>query len=488
MPAMHDSQPVPGSDPPGPEQVRVTRPQLRAIYLLHHQKTPVTNKAPDASQFPRPPRAPYTPHCTHVTMTRAYGATCQNCNRKSPLGWVWQCTYDEADDPWAVVKDRQPAADACDPSDRIAVMKALKFHQSVIDQAENGHYTPEQIDRLIVQKQKVLDTINSQSPDKSAEGNVEQSEDADIRSLIANLVRQEIRAQLSSASATTVAKERAKHARTVHPRCRYKCCQSCRTDYRVSKLSRGRKGSTAHNCLQGRAFESFDAVLNGEVKPLRVAELSSLPVRDAQVMRNIGMTPLPLLVESSIPTDSENSEPEDMEPADSDPADSIRTWRTTDSTHEHRNRESAQARAFYSVEPVNDLAMYESMHFNDFSFRRSVRNSVSLAVKHVFGKRRDSSSDGSAVTLPVARSTMFSKNPQDSGLSLPRSFFSPRNPSIMAVAPSTIMREGIPTPAPTCSSSINSSVVDDDGGVSLSEEPTQFSKPGPLPQACITQA
>ncbi|KAL0262903.1 hypothetical protein SLS55_001877 [Diplodia seriata] len=432
MPAMHDSQPFPGSDPPGPEQ-----------------KTPVTNKAPDASQFPRPPRAPYTPHCTHVTMTRAYGATCQNCNRKSPLGWVWQCTYDEADDPWAVVKDRQPAVDACDPSDRIAVMKALKFHQSVIDQAENGHYTPEQIDRLIVQKQKVLDTINSQSPDKSAE---------------------EIRAQLSSASATTVAKERAKHARTVHPRCRYKCCQSCRTDYR------------------GRAFESFDAVLNGEVKPLRVAELSSLPVRDAQVMRNIGMTPLPLLVESSIPTDSENSEPEDMEPADSDPADSIRTWRTTDSTHEHRNRESAQARAFYSVEPVNDLAMYESMHFNDFSFRRSVRNSVSLAVKHVFGKRRDSSSDGSAVTLPVARSTMFSKNPQDSGLSLPRSFFSPRNPSIMAVAPSTIMREGIPTPAPTCSSSINSSVVDDDGGVSLSEEPTQFSKPGPLPQACITQA
>ncbi|KAL1639216.1 hypothetical protein SLS58_008184 [Diplodia intermedia] len=453
MPAMHDSQPAPGSDPPGPEQ-----------------KPPVANKVPDASQFPRPPRAPYTPHCTHVTMTRAYGATCQNCNRKSPLGWVWQCTYDEADDPWAVVKDRQPAVDACDPSDRIAVMKALKFHQSVIDQAENGLYTPEQIDRLIVQKQKVLDTINSQSPDKSAEGNVEQSEDADIRSLIANLVRQEIRAQLSSASATTVAKERAKHARTVHPRCRYKCCQSCRADYR------------------GRAFESFDAVLNGEVKPLRLAELSGLPVRDAQVMRNIGMTPLPLLVESSIPTDSENSEPEDIEPADSDPADSIRTWRTTDSTHEHRNRESAQARAFYSVEPVNDLAMYESMHFNDFSFRRSVRNSVSLAVKHVFGKRRDSSSDGSAVTLPVARSTMLSKNPQDSGLSLPRSFFSPRNPSILAVAPSTIMREGIPTPAPTCSSSINSSVVDDDGGVSLSEEPTQLSKPGPLPQAFITQA
>lgn len=446
-------------------------------------------KTPDVSQFPRPPRAPYTPQCTHVNMTRAYGATCQNCNRKSPLGWVWQCTYDEGNDPWTAVKDRQSAVDACDPSDRIGVMKALQFHQSVIDQAENGLYTPEQIERLIAQKQKVLDTINSQSPDKVAEGNVEQSDVVDIPTLIANLVRQEIRTQLSSASATTVAKERAKHARTVHPRCRYKCCQSCRGDFRVSESSQSCKQSTTHQYVQGRAFESFDAVFNGEVKPLRPADISTLPVRDIQVMRNIGMKSPPPLVESSIPTDSENSEPEDIEPADSDPADSIRTWRTTDSAHEFRSRESAQARAFYRVEPVNDLGMYESMHFNDFSFRRSVRNSVSLAVKHVFGKRRDSSSDGSAVTLPVARSTKSFKNLQDSGLSLPGSFFSPRNTSIAAVAPSTIMREGIPTPAPTCSSSSNSSVVDDDdGGVSLAEESARQSKPGPLPQTLITQA
>ncbi|OJD30682.1 flagellar motor protein [Diplodia corticola] len=459
MPAIRDSQRAPGSDPPkaGPEPPAA-------------QQTPVANKIPDASQFPRPPRAPYTPHCTHVTMTRAYGATCQNCNRKSPLGWVWQCTYDEANDPWDAVKGRQSAVDACDPSDRIAVMKALKFHQSVIDQAENGLYTPEQIDRLIGQKQKALDTINGQSPDKAAEGNVEQPEATDMRTLIANLVRQEIRAQLSSASATTVAKERAKHARTVHPRCRFKCCQSCRADFR------------------SRSFESFDAVLNGEVKPLRPAEISTLPVRDARVMRDIGMKSLPPLIESSIPTDSENSEPDDSEPAESDLADSIRTWRTTDSAHEHRSRESAQARAFYRVEPVNDMGMYESMHFNDFSFRRSVRNSVSLAVKHVFGKRRESSSDGSAVTLPVARSAMSSKDPQDSGLSLPRSFFSPRNPSILAVAPSTIMREGIPTPAPTCSSSSNSSVADDEGGVNLNKDSVQISKPGSLPQALITQA
>ncbi|KAF9629322.1 hypothetical protein BFW01_g10525 [Lasiodiplodia theobromae] len=399
MPAIHNNPP-PGVDSPNPDPEPPPAQEM-------------PKKTPDVSQFPRPPRAPYTPQCTHVNMTRAYGATCQNCNRKSPLGWVWQCTYDEGDDPWTAVKGRQSAVDACDPSDRIGVMKALQFHQSVIDQAENGLYTPEQIERLISQKQKVLDTINSQSPDKVAQGNVEQSEVVDIPTLIANLVRQEIRTQLSSASATTVAKERAKHARTVHPRCRYKCCQSCRGDFR------------------GRAFESFDAVFNGEVKPLRLADISALPFR---------------------------------------------------------SRESAQARAFYKVEPVNELGMYESMHFNDFSFRRSVRNSVSLAVKHVFGKRRDSSSDGSAVTLPVARSTKSFKNMQDSGLSLPGSFFSPRNTSISAVAPSTIMREGIPTPAPTCSSSSNSSIVDDDGGVSLAEESARQSTPGPLPQTLITQA
>lgn len=164
-------------------------------------------------------------------MARAYGATCQNCNRKSPLGWVYQCTYDEGDDPWAIVAHRQPAVEACDPSDLIGMMKALDFNHSIIAQAEKGLYTPEQIERLISQKQKVLDIINSQSPDKVAAGNDELS--AAMSTIFANTTYEDFRAKTQSPTATAVAKERAKHLRTVHPRCRFKCCQTCRGDFRV---------------------------------------------------------------------------------------------------------------------------------------------------------------------------------------------------------------------------------------------------------------
>ncbi|EKG16531.1 hypothetical protein MPH_06307 [Macrophomina phaseolina MS6] len=430
------------------------------------QETAASQKAPDVSQFPKPPlRLSFKPQCTHVNMVRTYGATCQNCNRKSPLGWIYQCAYDNADDPWCVVANRQAAVDACEPSDLIGRMEALEFNRSVISQAEKGLYTTEQMECLVSQKLKVLEIINSQSPDKAA---------ADFR------------AKNVSATATAVAKERAKHLRSAHPRCRFKCCQTCRGDFRA------------------RAFESFDAVFCGDVKPLRLADTASLPVHDVQVVRGLGTKSLPLVVESSFfggesgGSDDEvvqeqgvhrgiehqkveqqenvrrGSEPSDDDSRDSERA-SVHTWRTTDSTLEFRNRETAQARTFYRVEPVDDIEMYESLHFNDFSLRRSVRNSMSTAVKHIFRKRRDSSSDGSAVTLPVAGlQKASSKGFQDSGLSLPRSFFSRRNPSTSAMPPSTIIREGIPTPALTCSTngnnSENGSINDEDGGVSLTQE------------------
>ncbi|KAL1628659.1 hypothetical protein SLS56_005768 [Neofusicoccum ribis] len=373
-------------------------------------------------------------------MVRAYGATCQNCNRKSPLGWVWQCACDEGDDPWTIIATHQSAAAACDPADPISKMKALTLNQSIIDQAESGLYTPEQIERLISQKQQVIHVINSQSPDKAAE---------------------DFRAKSQSPSETAVAKERARHMRTVHPRCRYKCCQACRADFRA------------------RSFESFDAVFGGEVKPLRPADVANLPVQDAKVMSNIGMSPPLLMTKSSFSTDS----------GDSEPAESVRTWKTTDSALDFRNRETMQARTFYRVEPMNDMDyMYHNL--NDYSFGRNFRSSMSHAVKYVFRKRRDSSSEGSAVTLPVARSikSSSSKNPQDSGLSLPRSFFSRRNPSTCAVAPSTIIRGGIPTPAPTCSTDDTSSISDADGGVSLTEESAELHMPDLVPQGTMAQA
>lgn len=425
------------------------------------QETAANGKTPDISQFPKPPpRSNFKPQCTHVNMVRAYGATCQNCNRKSPLGWVYQCTYDEGDDPWAIVAHRQPAVEACDPSDLIGMMKALDFNHSIIAQAEKGLYTPEQIERLISQKQKVLDIINSQSPDKVA---------ADFR------------AKTQSPTATAVAKERAKHLRTVHPRCRFKCCQTCRGDFRA------------------RAFESFEAVCDGEVKPLRLADTATLPVRDVQVIREIGMRFQPLVAQSSFSTDSGESEhredkQEEEQSETSERAESTRTWRTTDSAREFRSRETAQARTFYRVEPEDDLAMFESMHFNDFSFRRSVRNSMSFAAKHIFRKRRESSSDGSAVTLPLACSqkAASSKNFQDSGLSLPKSFFGRRNPSISGIPPSTIFRGGLPTPAPTCSTGESDrdgeSINEEDGGVSLTEESVEVHKPDLVPQSITAQA
>ncbi|EOD44365.1 Flagellar motor protein [Neofusicoccum parvum] len=277
-----------------------------------------SDKTPGLAHFPKPPRSSFKPTCTHVTMVRAYGATCQNCNRKSPLGWVWQCACDEGDDPWTIIATHQSAAAACDPADPISKMKALTLNQSVIDQAESGLYTPEQIERLISQKQQVMHVINSQSPDKAAEGDVRPST---------------------------------------------------------------RKPSFLANA---RSFESFDAVFGGEVKPLRPADVANLPVQDAKVMSNIGMSnvdmsstamsntgmsPPLLMTKSSFSTDS----------GDSEPAESVRTWKTTDSALDFRNRETMQARTFYRVEPMNDMDyMYHNL--NDYSFGRNFRSSMSHAV------------------------------------------------------------------------------------------------------------
>lgn len=214
------------------------------------------------------------------------------------------------------------------------------------------------------------------------------------------------------------------------------------------------------------------------MKPLRPADVANLPVQDAKVFSSIATNSPPLMSRSSFSTDD----------GDSEPAESICTWKTTDSALDFRERETAQARGFYKVQQLDDMDfMYNS--FNDYSLRHSIRTSVSNVVNQIFRKRRDSSSDGSAVTLPVARSVRNSRsnNLLDSGLSLPKSFFSRRNTSTFAVAPSTIIRGGIPTPAPTCFSNDDSSFSDNDGGVSLTEESVELHKPDLVPQGIITQ-
>jgi hypothetical protein len=174
--------------------------------------------------------------CTHIRMNRIFGPwTCDICHNPSPLGWLYHCSSDvpEVGDYSFLKSIKHPVSPAGEE------LRRLGLSESVINEFEKSGYTDEQVQILIRQKQQVRDKCAQSLPSTNAS-------EFDM---------------VNSASDDT--------------RCHHKVCQRC-------------GGPTRKD----RSWMSFGAVFEDEVRPVDHFEMTAiLPVKDARIVRQLGLRP-----------------------------------------------------------------------------------------------------------------------------------------------------------------------------------------------------
>jgi hypothetical protein len=113
---------------------------------------------PNIFQHLRP--ATVRPSCTHVCMDKAHRqARCDICHEVPMLGWLYVCQQDCVQGALHWQNQSPHAQDTY--SDTIRELKELGLSRSILNQAEEGRYTPDQLDLLKQQKKCVNKVIES---------------------------------------------------------------------------------------------------------------------------------------------------------------------------------------------------------------------------------------------------------------------------------------------------------------------------------------
>ncbi|GAB7357194.1 hypothetical protein MBLNU459_g8180t1 [Dothideomycetes sp. NU459] len=211
------------------------------------------------------PRTGHMVCCTHPVVERLYGPyPCDWCHKASPLGWVYVCTEDLCNDSKPSPVDSVFAnVRAAEKRNVQSSLRTLGFSQSILEQAEAGVYTPEQIEVLKKQKLKVQAVIaaeQSTPPTGSAATPTHVSFADPPRSHDSPSTRENFDSDKTAPPQTSRPKP-----------CHFKACHRCRP------------------FLCDRSWSSFEAVYNGEVRPLTLTDRFNLPVKDASVVRTIGL-------------------------------------------------------------------------------------------------------------------------------------------------------------------------------------------------------
>ncbi|KAI9667557.1 MAG: hypothetical protein M1821_000373 [Bathelium mastoideum] len=150
--------------------------------------------------------------------------------------------------------------------------EAVKFSTSVAKGIKEGFYTEAQIEILKQQKAHLKATI------ASAQANVEPR-----KSLLSKLPgthaikaalslstedaqRQEMNTSLDGSSTPT---PKSRRKAPPSPPCNFQCCHTCRP------------------ALRDRTFVSFESVFAGEVRPMTAEEFKTLPIANANLLRNL---------------------------------------------------------------------------------------------------------------------------------------------------------------------------------------------------------
>ncbi|KAL8647450.1 MAG: hypothetical protein Q9226_006423 [Calogaya cf. arnoldii] len=216
--------------------IRMSTLTLRDVILAQSSSTASPIPSNDGSSTPSPVIPSVQSRraaCTHLTMERLYGDyECMVCHNPSRWGWLYSCTQDEQEE--LAVK---PARNSI-PSKPAWTADLSPWIQDAI---AKGHYTSEQIDKMVAQRQKVIDTVaaseahykktqaasNRTSVRKSTSTttSVDASRHIPIPTIqeVVSASSDPIRRSIDQSSLTKV---------RIFPYCRYRACQICRPSYR----------------------------------------------------------------------------------------------------------------------------------------------------------------------------------------------------------------------------------------------------------------
>ena len=258
-------------------------------------------------------------------MIRLYGEhTCYSCGKVPSLGWVYSCKSTSSDQ---LDRTRLTLLDNVGQQDRLLqhqhlvpdsealpvvpdtgdyfeaqakVAESIGMSASVVKQMRAGEYSFDQIETLLQQRRHVLDVIRK-AEDRSA-----QNPPLPPPSLA---VKPQVPAENIIATAGTTTAPAVQHigasSLPMTPAGTPANTPAESTTSTPTKKQRSPKKLTCnfqvcHACrpfFQDRLPMGFDSVLNNEVPALSQDEVKTLPVRDAKVVRNLGLRhpPQPLL-------------------------------------------------------------------------------------------------------------------------------------------------------------------------------------------------
>lgn len=338
------------------------------------------------------PKRVRMPNCTHVDMDRIYGQNqqCFVCGREPSLGFLYECRQDNTSPSLhSLISTANLEREGLDRKQSIlrSELEAAGLSESVIRAAEEGHYTPAQLKLLKSQKRELRQTI---------EDSIQGSQINDVVAKLAALA--------SPTSSDVVASTNSKDAVYSHTarergsttgigqssNCGFRACHTCRPYYR------------------DRVYISFEAVASADFPPISEAEAKTLPTKSARALRSMRAFRMPLSTSfnrNELPFSAQTTitfAPSIDLPhnAASSSDSSELTFKTTQTDVDELRALRRPRRRFYDIghKSSDDIAR-EISRIPSLLSRQGLRT----AMQAIFHPGRDSSSSGSMITLPVPR-------------------------------------------------------------------------------------
>ncbi|KAF2809224.1 uncharacterized protein BDZ99DRAFT_572011 [Mytilinidion resinicola] len=337
------------------------------------------------------------PNCTHIDMDRIFGYhQCQSCGKFPSMGWLYTCRQDERFAEPLPFIDHILENESTFKSLLRAELEYLGLSRSVVQTAEKGGYTVEELNKIKDQKIRLNQVVShgNESPrskeivglginaeahkrkdsgmDRPSSENDPPTTNDGARDSAENQQPQDEISPLPQSTPSTSTSlnepdQALKSKISKYPPCQLKVCHACRPYYK------------------DRIYISFGAIFANEVPAVTADEAMDLPVANAEIVRNIGLRPR----QHRLLTDDSGEFLASY--------DSQHTITTTRSEREDLRIMRQGPRDFYKLgsSPSNELR-------REFQ-KISLRSSLKQAFNGLFRPCRDPSSDGSNITLPLAR-------------------------------------------------------------------------------------
>ncbi|KAH7067355.1 hypothetical protein BKA63DRAFT_116670 [Paraphoma chrysanthemicola] len=322
------------------------------------------------------PKRVRTPNCTHLNMDRIYGRDqqCYVCGREPSIGFLYECKQDFG---IQTLHDILEQDDDC----QIEVLKSKTRLQlewaglstSIILTAEKGHYTAEQLEKLKAQKQELRQVIS------------DQLQASHINNAAARL------ADMASAPPSSDGALGCSPSNETEPSaCTFKACHSCRPYYR------------------DRVYISFQSVLSLDFPPMTREDTQHLPIKSAKIMSSVGTVgqlipslPMEGSTTLSMPTSmSLGSTDAPPTASTSTSTTSDLTFKTTKTDLDEIHAQHHPRRRFYKMgHRISGDISRDLSRQSTLLTRQGLKN----AFQGIFRSTRESSSEGSNITLPLPR-------------------------------------------------------------------------------------